>query len=139
MKRLLFSLFLFLPLFCLGQLGVNIHQSNLPFAGVNYEFFDNLRPELRIGIDQYLDNVSFEGAVMYDILNKEDYEWYAGAGVYIMNDFDNNLELSIPVGFNFYPFANKNFGFHLELAPLIAGNYDKLRGSWGIRYRFIQE
>jgi hypothetical protein len=41
----------------------------------------------------------------------------------------------VPIGVNIYPFSNKNFGFHIELAPIIGWD-DVLRGSWGIRYRF---
>lgn len=44
----------------------------------------------------------------------------------------------IPVGLNIYPLPFKNFGFHMELAA-IAGDGGILRGSWGIRYRFLRK
>ena len=45
----------------------------------------------------------------------------------------------VPLGINIYPLANKNFGFHIELAGLIPFQDDAaLRGSWGIRYRFLK-
>ena len=43
----------------------------------------------------------------------------------------------VPIGLNIYPFSSKAFGFQMELAPIIGD--DVLRGSWGIRYRFIKE
>lgn len=132
MRFYILALFLF-PTACLAQLGVSFHQSNLPFAGISYEIKDRIRPELRIGTDNYLefDRTSFELSVMYDILNKDEFEFYVGLG--IKSEVVEGLV--IPVGVNIYPFSNKNFGFHIELAPIFGSNY-VLRGSWGIRYRF---
>lgn len=45
--------------------------------------------------------------------------------------------LVIPLGMNIYPFEKDNFGFHMELAGLI-NEGALLRGSWGIRYRFLK-
>jgi len=118
-----------------AQLGVNIHQSEIPFVGFNYEFADRIKPELRFGTDNYFENVSVEIIGTYDILNKTDYEVYAGAGARF-----NLLEgLVIPVGLNVFPFATKSFGFHIELSPIISfDDSSLLRGSWGIRYRFLK-
>jgi hypothetical protein len=47
--------------------------------------------------------------------------------------------LVIPVGLNIFPFETKSFGFHIELSPIIAFDDEALlRGSWGIRYRFLE-
>ena len=119
------------PSFVFAQFGANFHQSNLPFVGLNYEIKDRLRPELRIGLDNYFKDISMEGVLTYDILDKDDYEFYAGLGVR-SNEF---IGLVIPVGVNIYPLTTKNFGFHMELAPILGESY-VLRGSWGIRYRF---
>ncbi len=89
---------------------------------------------MRIGTDDYFENISMEGIITYDFLNKDDYEFYAGLGIRA-NAFTG---LVIPFGINIYPLATKKFGFHIELAPII-GDSDILRGSWGIRYRFIKE
>jgi hypothetical protein len=72
--------------------------------------------------------------MMADILDKEDYEFYGGVGLFL-NDFE---ALAIPIGVNIYPLPNKKFGFHIELTPLLPLDDDEtiLRGSWGIRYRF---
>ena len=121
--------FLLNPVF--GQLSVGFHQINVPFIGINYEFVDRLKPEFRLGMDQFLDDLSFEGIVIYDIVNEDDFEFYAGAGVRA-NGFSGVV---IPLGLNVYPFEVKKFGFHIEVAPIIGDN-DILRGSWGIRYRF---
>jgi hypothetical protein len=134
MKRLIFIFYLIIPAMANGQIGVDFHFSNLPFFGINYEIIDRIRPELRIGTDTYFDDMSFEGVVTYDILNKTDYELYAGLGGRT-NDFAG---LVIPLGLNFYPFEEKQFGFQIELAPII-GESNILRGSLGIRYKFQLE
>jgi len=72
--------------------------------------------------------------VTYDIFNKDYYEFYAGLGGRITTF----AGVVIPIGLNIYPFAVKNFGFHIELAPII-GDSAILRGSWGIRYKFQGE
>ena len=131
MEKITFAILLILPCFTFGQWGVSYHQSNLPFAGVNYQLNNRIRAEFRVGTDQYVEELSVEGVVTYDLVKKDDYELYAGLGVRT-NDFTG---LVIPVGLNVYPFSAKQFGFHIELAPI----FDEsgiLRGSWGIRYRF---
>lgn len=134
MKKLILLLFLTLPTLASAQVGVDYHFSNLPFLGINYEIKERVRPEIRIGTDTYFEDISIEGIVTYDILNKTDYEFYAGLGIR-SNDFAG---LVIPIGLNFYPFTEKKFGFHIELAPII-GDEDILRDSLGIRYKFKTE
>lgn len=131
MRSLITLLLAVAPSIVFGQLGTDFHQSNLPFIGLSYEIKDRLRPEIRIGIDNYFKDIFAEGILTYDILNNEDYEFYAGLGMRA-NGF---IGLVVPVGINIYPLTTKNFGFHIELAPII-GESDILRGSWGIRYRF---
>ena len=133
MKKLTF-IFIFISNISFAQFGVSAHQSDLPFIGFNYEFVEHLRPELRFGTDNYFENVSIEIIATYDILNKKDYEFYAGAGLRF-NLFDGAV---IPIGLNIFPFEAKSFGFHIELSPIISFDDDSLlRGSWGIRYRFL--
>jgi hypothetical protein len=130
--RLAVILLLFMvPPTAFAQFGANFHQTNIPFVGINYEIKDRIRPEFRLGADAYLEDLSAEFITTYDILNKEEYELYAGLGV----RGGEYAGAVIPVGLNAYPFSKKNFGFHIELAPII-GEDDILRGSWGIRYRF---
>lgn len=133
MKKLAIII-LFLSNVSFAQFGVSAHQSELPFIGFNYEFNEHLRPELRLGTDNYFEDISIEVVATYDILNKESYEFYAGAGARF-NMFDGMV---IPVGLNIFPFEAKSFGFHIELSPIITfGDDSLLRGSWGIRYRFL--
>ena len=99
--------------------------------GLSYELKDRFRPEIRFGTDNYFEDISFEGILTYDIINNDDYEFYGGLG-FRTHDFNG---LVIPIGFNFYPLTTKEFGFQIELAPII-GESNILRGSMGIRYRF---
>ena len=134
MKKAFVFLFGVFPSIVFAQLGVSYHQSGLPFVGVNYSFQNKLRVETRVGADNYLNNLSLEGVITYDLLKKEEYEFYAGLGGRA-NVFPG---LVVPIGLNFYPFEKKQFGFNIELAPIF-GKDDLLRGSWGIRYRFMMD
>ncbi len=128
-----FTCFLLLGLITAkAQLGVSYHQSNLPFVGLNYTFANRLMPELRLGTDRYLEDVSVEGVLTYQYLQQEDFSLYAGLGFY----FNNFGGASIPLGLLIFPLENKNFGFHIEATPLIGEGVNIFRGSWGIRYRF---
>ena len=131
MKRIIILLLVVVPTFAIGQLGISFHQSNLPFVGLNYEIKHKLRPEIRLGTDNYFESMSIEGVLTYDVFKKEDYELYAGLGVRL-NGFTGVV---VPLGLNIYPLTTKQFGFHIELSPII-GDGSILRGSWGIRYRF---
>jgi hypothetical protein len=128
---IIICILIILPSIAFGQLSISFHQSNLPFLGVSYEIKNKLRPELRIGTDNYFEEISVEGIITYDILNKADYEVYAGLGGRA-NGFAGFV---IPIGLNVYPLTAKQFGCHIEIAPII-GESSLLRGSWGIRYRF---
>lgn len=134
MKRLVLFIILFTPLIANAQIGVDYQFSNLPFLGISYEINDRFRPEIRIGTDAFIEDISIEGIVTYDILNKVDYEFYAGLGAR-SSDFAG---LVIPVGFNFYPFDVKNFGFQFEITPIL-GESNILRGSLGIKYKFLTD
>ena len=131
MKRLIASLFVLLPSLAFSQAGINFHQSNLPFVGLNYEINQKIRPEVRVGIDNFLEETSLEGVVTYDFVEKDEFEFYAGLGGRV-NQFD---AIVIPLGLNIFPLNTKSFGFHIEVAPIL-GEASILRGSWGIRYQF---
>jgi hypothetical protein len=132
LNKIIISLITMLgPTVAFGQFGIDYNQSNLPFVGLSYELKDRFRPEIRFGTDNYFEDISFEGILTYDIINNDDYEFYGGLGVRTQ-DFNG---LVIPIGFNFYPLTIKEFGFQIELAPII-GESNILRGSLGIRYRF---
>ncbi|PIQ46901.1 MAG: hypothetical protein COW03_17965 [Cytophagales bacterium CG12_big_fil_rev_8_21_14_0_65_40_12] len=115
-----------------AQVGVSIHQTNIPFVGVNYQIKDNYIAELRLGTDNFFENIGVEGVITRVIKRDEDFQFYGGLGVRL-NTFQG---LIIPVGLNLYPFENKQFGFHMELAGMIVDEGELLRATWGIRYRF---
>ncbi|MDH5382670.1 MAG: hypothetical protein OEW75_17575 [Cyclobacteriaceae bacterium] len=131
MKTWMIVLFFSIPSIINAQLQVDFQLSGIPVFGVGYEFMDHLKTELRIGTDVFLTDASVEGILTYDILNKPDYEFYAGLGV----RFGDFAGFVYPIGFNFYPFEEKKFGFLIEFAPII-GNADVLRGGLGFRYKF---
>ncbi|PKD19597.1 hypothetical protein APR41_03045 [Salegentibacter salinarum] len=127
---LVLSIF-FISIKSFAQLGVSFHQSNLPFVGISYEINNKFLPELRIGADNYIEDTSLEFAVNYIFKRNEIVNIYAGVGGRI-----GSLEgIVVPVGLNIYPFEKKNFGFQIELAPILRES-SVLRGSGGIRYRF---
>ncbi|MDG1279128.1 MAG: hypothetical protein P8O16_17755 [Algoriphagus sp.] len=134
-KTLLIALFGLFTISAYSQTTVSFHQSNLPFIGVNYQFGERFIPEFRIGTDQFFEDISLELAGNYIFKSEERYEFYAGLGVRV-GSFDG---LVVPVGLNIYPFEQKDFGFHIEGAPIIGFNDNSLfRGSFGIRYRFAK-
>jgi hypothetical protein len=131
-----FICFFFIGLFTAKvQLGISYHQSALPFVSINYTFAKRLMPELRLGTDRYLEDVSVEGVLTYQYLQREDYSLYAGLGFF----YDDFGSASVPLGLLVFPFENKSFGFHMEATPLIGEGINIFRGSWGIRYRFTKE
>jgi|TARA_R100000501_G_C2611334_1_gene105890 hypothetical protein len=133
-KKFLFltvAIFFFLNSY--SQLSVGYHQSNLPFINIGYDINERLTPELRLGTDQFISDMSLEAVLNYKFIKKESYDFYAGLG-YRVNAFEG---LVAPVGLNFYPFNEKKFGFHIEAAPILL-DADILRGSFGIRYRFLK-
>lgn len=116
-----------------GQLAVGYHQSNLPFIAVSYDIDQRFTPELRLGADTFIENLSIEAVLNYTFIEKEDYDFYGGLG-YRINNYQG---LVIPIGLNFYPFSEKKFGFHIEAAPILL-DANILRGSFGIHYRFLK-
>ncbi|MEN2280736.1 hypothetical protein AAGF08_01260 [Algoriphagus sp. SE2] len=60
------------------------------------------------------------------------FEFYGGGGLRV-GSFE---EIVDPIGLNSYPFELKDFGFHIEGAPIFGINDDFFRGSYFLRYRF---
>ena len=54
MKQTIILLLVVFPSLAFGQFGISFHQSNLPFVGINYELKNKLRPEIRLGTDNFL-------------------------------------------------------------------------------------
>lgn len=136
MKKLLLiaSISLF-SMTAFSQTTISFHQSNLPFIGVNHQFGEKFIPEFRLGTDTSLEDISAELAANYIFKKTDDFEFYGGAGLRV-GYFDG---IVIPVGLNLYPFEQKDFGFHIEGAPILVFEGNSIfRGSFGIRYRFLK-
>ncbi|MCU0441224.1 MAG: hypothetical protein MUE96_02410 [Bacteroidia bacterium] len=128
-----------------AQLGTTFYQSpGFLTAGLMYEYNNFVRPEIRIGstIGSFSSTNVFELLVNIDIVNKADYEFYAGAGL-IAAGFNERtginqaiLALSVPVGFNIYPFENKQFGLHIDVSTFVFNETFDFLPRWGIRYKF---
>lgn len=130
-----------------AQLGTTLYQSpDVMTAGLMYEFNNLVRPEIRIGVasGSFSSSNILELLVNFDIVNKTDYEFYAGAGL-IAAGFnqsrytainDGLIALSIPVGFNIYPFDNKQLGLHIDVSTLVFEATLSFLPRWGIRYKF---
>ncbi|MEB2783390.1 hypothetical protein [Algoriphagus persicinus] len=133
-KIVLIALFGLLSQTAFSQTTITFHQSNLPFMGVNYQFGERFIPEFRVGTDAYFSSLSAELVANYIFKKTDRFEFYGGVGPRI-GSFDG---IVVPVGLNIYPFEQKDFGFHIEGAPIIvldSGN-SIFRGSFGLRYRF---
>ena len=124
-----------LPMALRAQFTISYHQSIISFAGFNYETKKGWIPELRLGTNMQIENISFEALINYGFIRKPEYTFYGGAGITLL---DGYLSVFIPVGVNIYPFERKAFGFQMELGPSVWSNGSVLRGSLGIRYRFIK-
>lgn len=133
MKSLFLFFFLLSSTTAFAQIGVAYHHGALPFAEFNYDINNRFRPHLRIGTDSYLEDVTFELGCAYNLSNKDDYEVYTGLG--LMASYEG-LNLVVPIGLNLYPLSNKQFGFQMEITPLLGGSGNILRGTLGLRYRF---
>lgn len=114
-----------------SQFGVSYHQSNLSFVGFNYQTGERFLSELRLSTNTLLEDLSPELILQYKFIKKENHEFYAGIG----GRFQIDEGMVIPVGFHLFPFDNKQFGFHTEVAAIVGEN-NIFRGSWGIRYIF---
>ncbi|MEB2773989.1 hypothetical protein SYJ56_01640 [Algoriphagus sp. D3-2-R+10] len=133
-KIVLITLLGLFSLAAFSQTTITFHQSNLPFIGVNYQFGERFIPEFRVGTDAYFSNLSAELVANYIFKKTDRFEFYGGVGPRV-GSFSG---IVVPVGLNIYPFEQKDFGFHIEGAPIIVLDNDNsiFRGSFGLRYRF---
>jgi hypothetical protein len=115
-----------------AQWVVGFHDSSIPFISGGYEFKEKIKVEVRPSINMLFEFMMLEGIGTYDIMESDNYEFYGGVGGRIGESL---YGLVVPVGINLYPFQDKSFGFHMEMAPILGEEF-LLRGSWGIRYRF---
>lgn len=119
-----------------AQFGISYHQSNLPFLGINYTLSDRFFGELRIGTDRFLGDLSLEAVMALTMGKSEEVDPYVGLG-FRFDPEGLGAGLMLPLGLNIYPFSNRRLGCHIELCPFTADQDVVIRGSWGIRYRFL--
>lgn len=140
MKKLIILSAFVLSLFCLtsslkGQLSVSYQYSSLDKLGIGFNFSERFWTELRLYGNTYLESITPELALLYNVSVKQNHEVYLGAGL-VVNYFEGII---IPAGVQIRPFENfRNFSFQIELMPLIEFEMEDLllQASAGIRYRF---
>jgi hypothetical protein len=134
MKKFFLLLFLgFISYRADAQWTASYHQSTLPFIGINKQIGNKWIPEMRIGTNIQLEYLPLEFVFNRILFHNDRVDFYGGLGARV----NNFTGLVIPFGLNIYPFEKKDFGFHIEAAPII-GEYTVLRGSFGLRYRFLK-
>lgn len=126
-KHILGLFLVCLSISCYSQLGVGIHYSETSFAGVNYTFQDRIIVELRVTEDAFT-----EPMIGYFLANSELVNFYSGLAIN-----GRSRHFLLPFGMNLYPLKNKSIGLHIETAILVRDE-SAVRGSIGIRYRFIK-
>lgn len=137
MKKVIISIVLALTLTLKSkaQLGTTLYLS--PYftsVGVLYEFDKVMRPEIRFGSDRgfFTSSNIIQVNLCYDIVNKTDYEFYAGLGLIFLESSGGWV---VPIGFNIYPFENKQMGLHIEASTFLDGIYTSIIPTWGFRYK----
>lgn len=137
MKFIIAFALILLPFLSFSQSIVSYHQSpNGGQAAYAYEINDKFRPEIRLYANTLIEDLYLKLMLNYDFINKENYELYSGVTAF--TGINEDMTLVFPLGFNFYPFENKKFGFLMEFSPSFPfnGSGAYFSGSWGIRYRF---
>lgn len=132
-----FLLFLFFSMATLkisAQVSVSYYNSSLSKIGVAYNFNENVWSELRIYGNTFIDDVTPELVVCYNLLNHEDHRLYVGVG----GSYNFFKAVVLPIGVQFNPIKNFiNFSLHIELQPTFDVDTDLLfQSSWGLRYTF---
>ena len=117
-----------------SQISTSFYQNdNNSKIAIGYEFNEKLWGDIRIYSGTNIENFTPEIVLNYNLVRKEKYETYIGAGFSL-----NNINgIIIPVGIGIKPFENiKNLSFNIELNPTYEMDLEDLliRGFVGIRY-----
>lgn len=126
--------FIFCDNTAIAQVTTGYYHSNLrSMVSVGYKINNMIEPSLRIGLDNYIEDIHIEPVVTFRYNDSWDYSPYVGVGTWLSLD---ELSLVFPIGFDVAPFTNKQFGFHFEMTPIVGFDleYLILRGSIGFRY-----
>lgn len=117
-----------------AQWTASYHQSDFPFVAINKQLGNKWIPEMRIGTIIDSEYLPLEFVVNRIFYHNDRVDFYAGLGA--RYEYYGGMIVA-PVGLNIYPFERKDFGFHIEAAPMV-GDFFIFRGSGGIRYRFLK-
>ncbi|WP_051621373.1 hypothetical protein [Leeuwenhoekiella sp. MAR_2009_132] len=134
-KKLIFSLILGIIFSnSYSQISASFYQneSNSKIA-IGYEFNDTLWTDFRLYSGTNIENITPEIVLNYNLVKKEKYETYIGAGI-VLNNING---IVIPIGIGIKPFESlKNLSFNIELNPLYEIDFEDvfIRGFIGIRY-----
>lgn len=118
-----------------GQLSISYQYSSLDKIGLGINITQRLWADLRIYGNTFIESITPELAVLYNLSLKESHEIYMGAGA-VVNYFNGII---VPFGVQIRPFEKfRNFSFQIEFQPLIEVEIEDLllQASAGIRYRF---
>jgi len=119
--------------------GINL-QSSETFVTIGTNPDKLLFVEGRIGTGG---NIGIEFMGGYNVIQKQDVNFYFGVGLGLdddrdnRNDNNNDFYLAFPFGLLVKPFAKDNFGILIEAAPIFADNRgDYFRAGFGFKYTF---
>jgi len=119
--------------------GINL-QSSETFVTIGTNPDKLLFVEGRIGTGG---NIGIEFMGGYNVIQKQDVNFYFGVGLGLDDDRDNrddnnnDFYLAFPFGLLVKPFAKDNFGILIEAAPIFADNRgDYFRAGFGFKYTF---
>ncbi|PWD97888.1 hypothetical protein [Marinilabilia rubra] len=143
MKKLLTLVFVLTSISAYSQIGASVNtemESTIDYKINRFRLGATFDPD----VDKW---AMVMPSVKYEIIQKEDYTFHAGI---TLVDLDHVSGVRIPVGIDAFPFANKNFGFVMEVYGTYGTEYEWdlpdgyddrffIRGTVGFTYRFGKE
>ncbi|MBZ9777832.1 hypothetical protein LB452_02755 [Psychroflexus sp. CAK8W] len=133
-KILSVLLFLVLATEASSQITASFYaNSNSSKFALGYNINERFWTDLRVYSDTSLDNVTPEIVINHNIVKKNNYDIYFGAGA-ILNNINAVI---IPVGIGIKPIESlRNLSFNIEFNPIYEFDLEDvfIRGFIGIRY-----
>jgi hypothetical protein len=118
-----------------SQTSIAYYNSTDSKIGLAHNFSEKLWAEARV----YTTFEDFDSEVVlcYNAYKKENYNFYLGLGVDLVEWFEYDPDILIPIGVQFAPFEKfKNLSFHVEFQAVIKDHDSILQSSLGLRYTF---
>ena len=132
------TLLLFTTILVHGQ----FHLGTYSFAavGIGGPITNQIDLEGKLFANTAIEDIGFEGLVMFDLRPGSFHQFSAGAGFNVdLFEGDTELGLVFPVELEIYPLTSfRRLGLLIELAPVFFITADEvvLRHLWGVRYYF---